>query len=85
MGFKNHVGVCSALFGVVERRMTSGLGIGRLGFRAGVLGSFLYSLARVLLDVLATSHGNQAQLQSEVLALRRQVQVWDSESTSGSH
>ena len=65
--------------------MTSGLGIGRLGFRAGVLGSFLYSLARVLLDVLATSHGNQAQLQSEVLALRRQVQVWDSESTSGSH
>jgi hypothetical protein len=40
-----------------------------------VLGSLLYSLARVLLDVVATSHRNQAQLQSEVLALRRQVQV----------
>jgi len=40
-----------------------------------VLGSLLYSLARVLLDVLATSHGNQAKLQSEVLSLRRQVQV----------
>jgi hypothetical protein len=39
------------------------------------LGSLLYSLARVLLDVVATSHRNQAQLQSEVLALRRQVQV----------
>jgi hypothetical protein len=39
------------------------------------LGSLLYSLARVLLDVVATSHRNQAQVQSEVLALRRQVQV----------
>jgi hypothetical protein len=29
----------------------------------------------MLLDVLATSHGDQAQLQAEVLALRRQVQV----------
>jgi len=40
-----------------------------------VLGSLLDTLARVLLDVLATRHGNQAQLQSEVLALRGQVQV----------
>ena len=35
----------------------------------------MYSLLRALLDVLATSHGDQARLQAEVLALRRQVQV----------
>jgi putative transposase len=40
-----------------------------------VVGFLLYSLLRVLLDVLATSHGDQAKLQAEVLALRRQVQV----------
>jgi len=37
-----------------------------------VVGSLTYSLVRVLLDVLATSHGDQARLQAEVLALRRQ-------------
>jgi hypothetical protein len=40
-----------------------------------VVGSLIYSLLRVLLDALATSHGDQAKLQAEVLALRRQVQV----------
>ncbi len=30
---------------------------------------------RVLLDVIATSHRDQAKLQAEVLVLRRQVQV----------
>jgi hypothetical protein len=40
-----------------------------------VVGSLIYSLLRVLLDVLATSHRDQAKLQAEVLALRRQVQV----------
>ena len=40
-----------------------------------MLASLLYSLVRVLLDLFATSHGNQAKLQAEVLALRRQVQV----------
>jgi len=40
-----------------------------------VLASLLYSLLRALLDVIATSRGDQAQLQAEVLALRRQVQV----------
>jgi putative transposase len=40
-----------------------------------VLVSLVYSLLRALLDVLATNHGDQARLQAEVLALRRQVQV----------
>ena len=40
-----------------------------------MLASLLYSLLRALLDVLATNRGDQAQLQAEVLALRRQVQV----------
>jgi hypothetical protein len=40
-----------------------------------VLASLLYSLLRALLDLIATSRGDQAQLQTEVLALRRQVQV----------
>lgn len=40
-----------------------------------MVGSLLYSLVRVLLDVMATSHGDQAKLQAEVLVLRRQVQV----------
>jgi putative transposase len=40
-----------------------------------VVGSLIYSLLRALLDALATSHGDQAELQAEVLALRRQVQV----------
>jgi hypothetical protein len=41
-----------------------------------VLVSLVSSLLRALLDVIATSHGDQARLQAEVLALRRQVQVW---------
>lgn len=40
-----------------------------------MLVSLLYSLLRALLDVIATNHGDQARLQAEVLALRRQVQV----------
>jgi len=39
------------------------------------MASMLYSLVRVLLDVMATSHSNEANLRAEVLALRRQVQV----------
>lgn len=35
----------------------------------------LYSLVRVLLDVMATSHSNEAKLRAEVLSLRWQVQV----------
>ena len=34
-----------------------------------------YSLARFLVEVIATSHGSEAELRAEVLALRRQVQV----------
>jgi len=40
-----------------------------------VVGSLIYSLVRVLLDVIAVSRGDQSKLQAEVLALRRQVQV----------
>jgi len=40
-----------------------------------VLVSLVYSLLRALLDVIATAQGDRAQLQAEVLALRRQVQV----------
>ena len=40
-----------------------------------MVGSLLYSLVRFWLDAIATSHGDQAKLQAEVLALRRQVQV----------
>ncbi len=36
---------------------------------------FFYSLLRVLLDAIATSRRDQAELQAEVLALRRQIQV----------
>jgi putative transposase len=39
------------------------------------MASMLYSLVRVLLDVMATSHSNEAKLMAEVLSLRRQVQV----------
>ncbi|HEY8885482.1 MAG TPA: integrase core domain-containing protein [Chloroflexota bacterium] len=39
------------------------------------MGSLIYSLVRVVVDVIATSHGDQAKLQAEVLVLRRQVQV----------
>ena len=37
--------------------------------------SLVYALLRVLLDVFATSHGDRAKLQAEVLALQRQVEV----------
>ena len=40
-----------------------------------MLVSLVYSLLRALIDVIATSQGDRAQLQAEVLALRRQVQV----------
>jgi hypothetical protein len=40
-----------------------------------VAAATLYSLLRVLLDAIATSRRDQAKLQAEVLALRRQVQV----------
>lgn len=39
-----------------------------------MVGSLIYSLLRGLLDALATTRGDQARLQAEVLALRRQVQ-----------
>jgi hypothetical protein len=40
-----------------------------------VVASLIYSVVRVLLDAFATGHADQAELQAEVLALRRQVQV----------
>ena len=40
-----------------------------------MLAFLVYSLFRALLDVLATSNGDRAKLEAEVLALRRQVQV----------
>ena len=40
-----------------------------------MLASLIYSLLRVLLDVFATSRRDRAKLETEVLALRRQVQV----------
>jgi hypothetical protein len=47
------------------------------------VGSLLYSLVRFWLDVIATSHGDQAKLQAEVLALRRQVQVLERQIKPG--
>ncbi|HEX2679692.1 MAG TPA: helix-turn-helix domain-containing protein, partial [Candidatus Dormibacteraeota bacterium] len=40
-----------------------------------MLASLIYSLIRVVIDLLATSRSDQATLQAEVLVLRRQVQV----------
>ncbi len=40
-----------------------------------MVASLLYSLVRFVLDVVATSRADRANLQGEVLALRRQVQV----------
>jgi putative transposase len=40
-----------------------------------VIAAPLYSILRVVLDAIAASQRDQAQLQAEVLALRRQVQV----------
>jgi hypothetical protein len=39
------------------------------------MASMLYSLIRLVLDAIATSHSNEAKLRAEVLASRRQVQV----------
>ncbi len=39
------------------------------------MAAVLYSLVRVVLDAVATSHRTEATLRAEVLALRRQVQV----------
>jgi putative transposase len=39
------------------------------------MASMLYSLVRVVLDAIATSHSNEAKLRAEVLALRRQIQA----------
>ena len=58
--------------------------VGRIGFRAGVVGSLVYSLVRLLLDVMATSRRDQAMLQAEVLALRRQVQLLKRQKTNHS-
>jgi putative transposase len=40
-----------------------------------VLASLIYSLLRVVIELLATTRGDQTSLQAEVLVLRRQVQV----------
>jgi len=40
-----------------------------------VVASLPYSLFRVLFDVMVTSRSERGELQAEVLALRRQVQV----------
>lgn len=48
---------------------------GRIGFRAGMVTSLLYSLVRFVLDLVATSRADRAKLLAEVLVLRRQVQV----------
>ncbi len=37
--------------------------------------SLVYSLLRALVDLLVTGRADQAELQAEVLVLRRQVQV----------
>jgi hypothetical protein len=42
---------------------------------AGVVDSFLYSFVRLLIDILSTRNAEAARLQTEVLVLRRQVQV----------
>jgi putative transposase len=46
-----------------------------VGTILAVAASVLYSLIRLLLDVVSTSRQEQAKLQAEVLVLRRQVQV----------
>jgi putative transposase len=46
-----------------------------------VVAATLYSILRILLDAIATSHRDQAKLQAEVLALRRQVQVLERQIT----
>lgn len=42
--------------------------------------SVLYSLIRLLLDIVTTSRQEKAKLQAEVLVLRRQVQVLERQS-----
>lgn len=48
-----------------------------------MVSSLLYSLVRVLLDVMATSRSDRAKLQAEVLVLRRQVQVLECQIKRG--
>ena len=48
-----------------------------------MVGSLLYSLVCLLLDVIATSRSDQAKLQAEVLALRHQVQVLEHQDQAG--
>ena len=40
-----------------------------------MVGSLIYSLVHLVLDLISTSRSDQAKLQAEVLVLRRQVQV----------
>ena len=40
-----------------------------------MVASLVYSVIRILVDVMVTSRSEEAELQAEVLALRRQVQV----------
>ncbi len=47
----------------------------RLPSAAVVMAPRFYSLVRILVDLIPTSHGKEAKLRAEVLALRRQVQV----------
>jgi hypothetical protein len=47
----------------------------RLPSAAVVMAPMFYSLVRIVVDLIAKSHGNEAKLRAEVLALRRQVQV----------
>jgi hypothetical protein len=42
---------------------------------AGVVGSLVRSLPRAVLGLLATKHRDEVELEADVLALRRRVQV----------
>jgi hypothetical protein len=46
------------------------------------MASMLYSLIRVVLDAIATSHHNEAKLRAEVLALRQQVKCLSDRSNA---
>ena len=59
--------------GSKRARALDNVGGGRI--LTGVMGSVLYSLARLILDAIAVRHTDEAKLRAEVLALRRQVQV----------
>src|SRR5207245_3662250 len=59
---KSHREWLSVAGGVERNRL------GRLGFRAGVVASLVYSLIRALVDVFATGRSDRAALKAEVLA-----------------